>query len=390
MACNGGKLQRVLSVVLQSSVWVAPQCPKAGTRGLKPPKSSVSFGHWLPWASSYDGKRDKIGFAMRTSKSDTVGGCRNSGESPGCLGEWGSVTHDTGVRCQFLDGKLSGPDIQSQFPRRVAVWKLKGTFLISEGEEHTKEKPRWYMIHCCFQYAFPVSPLLPHCCYWQASGAPAAGVRDVEGAFDSRFAMICLYFPNSTGKSIYFPLFSSLFPKEGDLSIPIYDCSFPVLEATQQQMFSQASQRSASLPTLHPSRTPSEALVGCQGVLRVEGSHPEGWWNHLQLWLCWSAGCKIYCGSGWKDSICNWSHINSQLSHLRLLTSDYFGTSGGISSSTYGLWCTWTASWTVREALGCESNTFVWLDLSKGLDQKGGSCIACKYSHVFFKEMKTA
>lgn len=32
-------------------------------------------------------------------------------------------------------------------------------------------------------------------------------------------------------------------------------------------------------------------------------------------------------------------------------------------------------------------NTFVWLDLFKGLDQKVVSCIACKYSqysHVFF------
>lgn len=70
------------------------------------------------------------------------------------------------------------------------------------------------------------------------------------------------------------------------------------------------------------------------------------------------------------------------------LTSDYFGIPGGISSSTHGLWCTWTASWTVEECFGLvRVNTFVWLDLFEGLDQRGLSCIACKYSqysHVFF------
>lgn len=106
----------------------------------------------------------------------------------------GIVRHDTGVQCQFLDGQLSGPDFQDVL--LFESGRVHSEFL--KGEEHTKEKPRWYMIHSCLQCAFPfpVSPLLPHCRSWQASGAPAEGVRDVEGAFDSRFAMIWLHLPS--------------------------------------------------------------------------------------------------------------------------------------------------------------------------------------------------
>lgn len=129
----------------------------------------------------------------------------------------GIVRHDTGVQCQFLDGQLSGPDFQDVL--LFESGRVHSEFL--KGEEHTKEKPRWYMIHSCLQCAFPfpVSPLLPHCRSWQASGAPAEGVRDVEGAFDSRFAMIWLHLPRDQREN---PSIFQSIPKEGDLSIPIW------------------------------------------------------------------------------------------------------------------------------------------------------------------------
>lgn len=68
-------------------------------------------------------------FAMRTSKCDTLGGCRNLRETPGFVGEWRycNTWHWSPMSIPWW------PAIRTRFPRRVAVWKRKGTFLISEG-----------------------------------------------------------------------------------------------------------------------------------------------------------------------------------------------------------------------------------------------------------------
>ncbi len=161
------------------------------------------------------------------------------------LGEWGIATHHTGVH----EGRSALESQGDSFDTFLSAWFP----CLSEKN----------VFHHC-----PIVALGRH----QENPRKEIETLKVHVIQDlCVFAMICQKNQwENHGKSIYF----QLFPKEVELSsASIYN--FPRLKGTHfegrrlqpRRYISQASQRSASLPTLHPRCTP-EAFPR---VLRVEG-----------------------------------------------------------------------------------------------------------------------
>ena len=107
---------------------------------LSEPQAAIGLIESNLLYSSYDGNMGKKGFVMRTSKSDTVGGCRNPGQLQ--VPRWiryCNTWHWSPMSIPWW------PAIRTRFPRRVAVWKRKGTFWISEGgRAHQREAKMIY------------------------------------------------------------------------------------------------------------------------------------------------------------------------------------------------------------------------------------------------------
>ena len=150
-------------------------------------------------------------FAMRTSKSDTLGGCRNLRETPGFVGEWRycNTWHWSPMSIPWW------PAIRTRFPRRVAVWKRKGTFLISEGGRANQREAK--MIYDTFlsTVCFPPIVALDRHQEHPRKELETLKVHLIQDLpwFDY------VHLPSDQREN---PSIFQSIPKEGDLSIPIW------------------------------------------------------------------------------------------------------------------------------------------------------------------------